>query len=78
MEELPFMESLRFDIQSPVEGIREMLETGLELTKHPGGPAPRAENFLDDLEILDRMLAASKESWNALYENMQKLDFFTS
>ena len=75
LEELPFMESLRFDTQLQLEGIREMLEAGLELTKQPGGPAPRAENFLDDLQILDRMLVASKESWNALYENMQNWTF---
>ena len=49
LEELPFMESLRFDIELQLEGIKEMLQTGLELTKQPGGPAPRAENFLDDL-----------------------------
>ena len=75
LEELSFMESLRFDTKLQLEGIREMLHTGLELTKQPGGPAPRAENFLDDLEILDRILAASKESWNALYENMQHWTF---
>ena len=75
LEELPFMESLRFDTQFQLEGIREMLQSGLELTKQPGGPAPRAENFLDDLQILDRMLVASKESWNALYETMQSWTF---
>ena len=69
------MESLRFDIELQLEGIKEMLEAGLELTKQPGGPAPRAENFLDDLQIVDRMLVASKESWNTLYEEMQNWTF---
>ena len=52
-----------------------MLQAGLELTKQPGGPAPRAENFLDDLQIVERMIVASKESWNALYEAMQSWTF---
>ena len=52
-----------------------MLEAGLDLTKLPGGPAPRAENFLDDLLIVETMIVASKESWNALYQAMQSWSF---
>ena len=51
------------------------MRAALNLTKQPGGPAPRAENFLDDLQIVDTMIAASKESWNTLYEAMQSWSF---
>ena len=37
----------------------------------PGGPAPRAENYLDDLRQIDMLLAAKDESWEKLYDAMQ-------
>src|SRR4051794_9281244 len=48
LEELPFIQALLFDIELQLEAAKEMIMQGLELTKLPNGPAPRAENFLDD------------------------------
>lgn len=75
LDELPFIEPLLFDIRLQLEGVKGMLEQALELTRLPGGPAPRAENLSDDLLIVNTMLAASKESWNTLYEAMQGWSF---
>ncbi|WP_428911337.1 helicase-exonuclease AddAB subunit AddA [Niallia sp. Krafla_26] len=75
MEELPFIDSLLLDIRLQLEGIRGMLDNGLQITKQPGGPAPRAENFLDDINIIDTMIVASQDSWNALYEAIQNWTF---
>ena len=77
MEELPFIQSLLLDVQLQLEGIKGMLENGLQLTKQPGGPAPRAENFLDDINIIDTLIAASQDSWNALYEVIQELELLS-
>ncbi|MBB6443497.1 helicase-exonuclease AddAB subunit AddA [Bacillus benzoevorans] len=75
INELPFIEPLLFDIRLQLDGIKAMLKQALDLTKLPGGPAPRAENLLDDLVIVDTMLTASKDSWNLLYEAMQGWSF---
>lgn len=63
IENLPFYQSLIFDVQLQLEGARGLLEAGLELSKLPEGPSPRVENFIDDIRIIDRLLEASKHSW---------------
>ncbi|HVI20557.1 MAG TPA: helicase-exonuclease AddAB subunit AddA, partial [Bacillus sp. (in: firmicutes)] len=75
IDELPFMKSLRTDIHLQLEAVKGMLERGLALTKLPGGPAPRTENFLDDLVIVEMMIKASHDSWNTLYQAMQSWSF---
>ncbi len=75
IEELPFMKSLLFDIELQLQGAKKMLEQGLEITRLPEGPAPRAENFEQDLHVLETLLAAQKDSWNALSEAIQLVDF---
>ncbi|KAA9027509.1 helicase-exonuclease AddAB subunit AddA [Niallia endozanthoxylica] len=75
IDELPFMETCMFDVELQLEGVKGILEKGLALTKVPGGPAPREENFLDDLKIVEVMQAACKDSWNTLYQAMQNWSF---
>lgn len=75
IDNLPFMEALLFDVQLQLDGVKAMLETALSITKLPAGPAPRAENFIDDIAIVDTMIEASKDSWNTLFEAMQKWSF---
>ena len=52
-----------------------MIKRGLEVTKLPGGPAPRAENFLDDLKMIDTLILAKQDSWETLYQAMQTWSF---
>ena len=73
--ELPFMKHLIDDVELQLEGVRKLLEYGYELTKLPGGPAPRASNFLEDLELVSILEKAKAQSWETLYEAMQKLKF---
>ncbi|MFP7295739.1 helicase-exonuclease AddAB subunit AddA [Neobacillus niacini] len=75
LEELPFIQSLLFDIELQLEGAKEMIQRGLEVTKLPDGPAPRAENFLDDLNVIDTLIQANRDSWTALYNAMQTWSF---
>lgn len=75
IEELPFAKELLADIGLQLDGVRQLLEYGLELTKRPGGPAPRASNFVDDLNLLDIIQRAKDDSWKTLYEAMQTLKF---
>lgn len=75
LEDLPFVEALLFDIELQLEGAREMIEKALEVTKLPGGPAPKAENFINDLQVIDTLIAAGKDSWATLYEAMQTVSF---
>ena len=74
IDELPFVGTLKFEIGLQLESARQLLQEGLELTKKPGGPAPRAENFLNDLEMVEGLLAV-KDSWQDLYEKFQTVSF---
>ena len=75
IEELPFIKALLFDSKLQLEAAKEMIEQALELTKLPNGPAPRAENFLDDLQVIDTLISAEHDSWNTLYQAMQTWSF---
>jgi ATP-dependent helicase/nuclease subunit A len=75
IEDLPFMNALLYDIELELNGAKQMLLEGLELTKLPGGPAPRAENFMDDLHLVDTLISAKNDSWSTLYNAMQTLSF---
>lgn len=75
IEELPFAHILMADIDLQLTGAKQMLEEAYELTKVPGGPAPRAANYLDDLEIVERMRKAARESWESLHEVMNSWKF---
>ncbi len=75
IEELPFMEALLLDIRLKLEGAKAQFQHALHLTKVPGGPAPRAENFIDDLAQVDMLLQASDHSWEALYNAFQKVAY---
>jgi ATP-dependent helicase/nuclease subunit A len=75
IEDLPFVQSLLFDIELQLDGAREMIERALDLTKIPGGPAPRAATFTLDLKVIDTLIEAKKDSWNTLYQAMQSYSF---
>jgi len=75
VESLAFTQALLFDIELQLVAAKEMIKRGLELTKLPNGPAPRAENFLDDLQVIDTLLLAQKDSWATLYQAMQTWSF---
>ncbi|WP_445505662.1 helicase-exonuclease AddAB subunit AddA [Niallia sp. 03091] len=75
VEELPFAKELLMDIELQLEGAKQLLQYGLELTKLPGGPAPRAVNFSDDLVLIEVLIQAKQDGWQTLYEAMQSLKF---
>lgn len=78
VDDLPFMPALLYDIELQLQGARQLVEKALDLSRLPGGPAPRAVNYLDDLAIIDTMIGAKIDSWNALYNAMQTYKFSTS
>lgn len=75
IEELPFVNALLFDIELQLRGAKQLLQYALELTKLPGGPAPRAENLLDDISQMDGLLEAKNVSWQELHLRMQVVNF---
>lgn len=75
IEELPFVNALLFDIELQLRGAKQLLENALELTKLPGGPAPRAENLLDDINQVDGLLEAKNVSWQELHLRIQVVNF---
>ncbi|XJZ28135.1 helicase-exonuclease AddAB subunit AddA [Bacillota bacterium Lsc_1132] len=75
LEEMQFIRALLDDIELQLEGARDVIEKALEITKLPGGPAPKAETFADDLRLIDTLIFAAKDSWSTLYEAMQTYSF---
>lgn len=75
IEQLPFVRSLLQDIHLQLLGAKQLLDYGLEITKLPGGPAPRADNFIEDLLLVNTLIDANKESWTSLYQAMQSWSF---
>ncbi|MCP3742141.1 helicase-exonuclease AddAB subunit AddA [Rossellomorea sp. BNER] len=75
IDDLPFITALKFDIKLQLQGAYGLFQRAYEITKIPGGPAPRAENFLDDMEMLTTLLKAQDQSWEELYERFSNLTF---
>ena len=75
IEDLPFMDGLLLDIQLQLDGAKALLEEAYEMTQLPSGPTPRAENYLDDLAIIERLHRAKEESWQALFKEMNEWSF---
>jgi ATP-dependent helicase/nuclease subunit A len=77
LEELPFIQSLLFEIDLQLEGAMDLAKQGLELTKLPAGPAPRAETFTKDMELIQSLILAKQNSWISLYDTIQNVSFST-
>ncbi len=75
LEELSFLPYIMNDVKLVFEGARQNLVKALDLTRVPGGPAPRAVTIETDLEQLHRLIRASELSWEALYEEMKTVVF---
>ncbi|PLR97674.1 helicase-exonuclease AddAB subunit AddA [Bacillus sp. T33-2] len=75
IEELPFAKALLYDVELQLQGARKILLSGLDLTGLPGGPAPRAANFTEDIHLVDTLLATKNESWAMLHSAMQNVSF---
>lgn len=77
VDDLPFIEPLLFDIQLKLEAAKKLFEEALDITRMPGGPYMRAENFLTDIALTERLLSAQKESFQSLYDAFQSISFST-
>ncbi|MGG5253317.1 helicase-exonuclease AddAB subunit AddA [Neobacillus sp. SM06] len=75
LDGLPFIQALLYDIELQLTAAREMIVNAFDLTKLPGGPAPKAATFEEDLLLIDTLLSAAKDSWSTLYEAMQTYSF---
>ncbi|TMU88420.1 helicase-exonuclease AddAB subunit AddA [Bacillus sp. BHET2] len=75
IDQLSFIHPLLTDIQLQLHGAKSLFKRALDLTRVPGGPGPRAENFLDDITVVESLEESHRHSWNALYEKIQTLTF---
>ncbi|MCA1059548.1 helicase-exonuclease AddAB subunit AddA [Rossellomorea aquimaris] len=75
IDQLPFIQPLLTDIRLQLHGAKRLFQRALELTRVPGGPGPRAENFLSDIEIVESLERSLTISWDHLYETIQTLPF---
>lgn len=70
IDSLPFVQYLMQDIEMQLLGAKDQLDQAMELTKHPAGPAPRAENLVDDSSQVTELLKL-KHSWEQLSEQIK-------
>ncbi|MBO0993644.1 helicase-exonuclease AddAB subunit AddA [Bacillus sp. SD088] len=75
IDELPFMNALKFDIQLQLAAAKDMLRSAEEIAQLPGGPSPREDNYLDDLLIVKDLEEAYLQGWEKLYERMNQWKF---
>ncbi|WP_282138124.1 helicase-exonuclease AddAB subunit AddA [Rossellomorea aquimaris] len=75
IDHLSFIQPLLTDIRLQLHGAKSLFQRALDLTRVPGGPGPRAENYLSDIEIVESLEESLHISWNALYETIQTLPF---
>ncbi|MFP3421192.1 helicase-exonuclease AddAB subunit AddA [Bacillus sp. SIMBA_154] len=74
VEKLPFYPYIREDLSLVFRSCQELLERALTLSKEPGGPAPRAENFIDDLEQVHELIR-HQDDFEKLYELLPNINF---
>ncbi|MER3125640.1 helicase-exonuclease AddAB subunit AddA [Bacillus pumilus] len=74
VEELPFYPYIKEDLSLVLRSCQELLEQALTLSKEPGGPAPRAENFIDDLEQINELIRHQND-FKKLYELLPNVNF---
>ncbi|MFS0655996.1 helicase-exonuclease AddAB subunit AddA [Bacillus sp. 179-C3.3 HS] len=74
IEDLPFYPYIKEDLSLVLRSCQELLERALALTKEPGGPAPRAENFIDDLAQVNEVIA-HQDDFEKLYELLPNINF---
>lgn len=70
IEDLPFFRYLQKDVYMQLTGGLDQLKRALDITKLPQGPAPRAENLLDDISQIEEMIQAA--SWQELQRRIQQ------
>ncbi|MEC1118364.1 helicase-exonuclease AddAB subunit AddA [Bacillus safensis] len=74
VEQLPFYPYIKEDLSLVFRSCLELLERALALSKEPGGPAPRAENFIDDLEQINELIR-HQDDFEKLYELLPNINF---
>lgn len=77
IDQLPFWDALQFHISLQLSAAKDYLEEAMKLTQLPAGPAPRAETFLQDLSIVEKLDEARQQSWEAMYSVFETLKFTT-
>lgn len=75
LDELPFIQLLKEDTLLQLEGAKALLEKALDVCREPGGPAPRAVNIEEDLEMVMQFSGALHHSWEEAYSIAPTITF---
>ncbi|WP_048602082.1 helicase-exonuclease AddAB subunit AddA [Rubeoparvulum massiliense] len=75
LDELTWTQELRKQLHIQLEGIQSILEEALQIVLQPGGPVPYLQRFQEELNMVQRLVAASESSWLELYQQFQELSF---
>lgn len=75
VNDLKFISVIQHEIQMQLSGAEAILYGALDLTKLPGGPAPRAVNIEEDLQQINGLKDAFNSGWEVLHERIQSLKF---
>jgi ATP-dependent helicase/nuclease subunit A len=74
-DELIWVEELKKDVVLQLEGMREVQEKAISISSSPGGPEPYLSTLEVEREMVNGLLYASKESWEALKNAFEAVSF---
>ncbi|WP_050979762.1 helicase-exonuclease AddAB subunit AddA [Fictibacillus macauensis] len=77
IDELPWTKELLHDTVTVLEGARQALQRGLQVTSLPGGPQPYAQTLQEDQAYVEALLNGAQQSWDHLYNAFQSGGFQT-
>ncbi len=73
--ETAWMETLLMECRQQLEGLTQQLQEGIRICKEPGGPDPYLQNLESELEMLEKLLASSRVSWQELQKELKACSF---
>ncbi|WP_227395793.1 helicase-exonuclease AddAB subunit AddA [Jeotgalibacillus aurantiacus] len=73
IDDHPLAGYILFHVQLEIEGAIQLIEMALQSSREPGGPAPRAVNYDDDLRQL--MMLKSASGWAETETALQAISF---
>ncbi|OZM58210.1 helicase-exonuclease AddAB subunit AddA [Lottiidibacillus patelloidae] len=77
IEDLPWGRQLLEAVEQELENALQLIEQGKKICQLPEGHESYIENFEDDQKIVEGLLEAANDSWQAIFEQIQTLKHST-
>lgn len=71
LESLPWVHDIKQELQFRLQRVLNLLQKGMELCKHPGGPLPYLDNLNEEYLKVEELLRLCQGSWQDLHHAFQ-------